>query len=96
MHQLQFQRVRSELTHCHQSVEFASDVLDGLEVVVFLQRNSEGNVVLHLSEVLDRPWIRVMIYQLPFLSCGLEGSEGGRFEVDVTGLYDRFVDAVLA
>lgn len=59
--QLEFQGIASEFAQRTEGGQLAADVLNGLEVVVFLEGDSERDVVFHLAEVLDRAGVGIVV-----------------------------------
>lgn len=59
--QLKFQGIASEFAQRTEGGQLAADVLNRLEVVVFLEGDSERDVVLHLAEVLDRAGVGIVV-----------------------------------
>lgn len=75
MYYLKFEWVSTKFTQSSNCVQLFPDVFDSLEIIIFLKRNCEWNVVFHLSEVLNWTRVRVMIKKLPFVTGILEGTE---------------------
>ena len=58
------------MTQALDSAELDRDILNHLEIVVLLESYSVRDVVLHLTVVLDRARVAVVVVQLPSLPFG--------------------------